>query len=109
MMMTACSGEKEGDQASPTVSTLTVKAGVQTMPISKGWDYWENSTRNVEQARVQRQWQVKDLPHTWNQFDATDNNPGYRRDESWYRKSVMIPKLDESKIIQLYSFTFYTD
>ncbi|NQV30338.1 MAG: glycoside hydrolase family 2 protein [Candidatus Marinimicrobia bacterium] len=33
-----------------------------------------------------------DLPHTWNALDATDNNPGYRRDASWYRKIIRIPE-----------------
>ena len=29
-----------------------------------------------------------DLPHTWNRFDPLDADPGYRRDASWYRKSL---------------------
>ena len=38
-------------------------------------------------------WQKINLPHTWNNYDATDVIPGYRRDASWYLKKIYIPKL----------------
>ena len=28
------------------------------------------------------------MPHSWNSFDATDAEAGYRRDASWYRKQL---------------------
>jgi len=102
MMMTACCGEWAGDQASPSVSVLTVKAEVHTLPISMDWDYWEHSTRDVERAEAQDRWQAIDLPHTWNAFDATDESPGYRRAGSWYRKALEIPNDDKGLRYILY-------
>ncbi|MBN2281075.1 MAG: DUF4982 domain-containing protein [Candidatus Marinimicrobia bacterium] len=46
-------------------------------------------------------WQNINLPHTWNAFDATDNNPGYRRDISWYKKEIFIPKLKSDQKLYL--------
>ena len=42
------------------------------------------------------------MPHTWNAIDATDNNPGYRRDISWYKKEIFIPKIKSHKKLFLY-------
>jgi beta-galactosidase len=46
-------------------------------------------------------WQALSLPHTWNQWDATDNTPGYRRDASWYRKDFDLQPADSLRY-QLY-------
>jgi beta-galactosidase len=42
------------------------------------------------------------LPHTWNQWDATDNLPGYRRDASWYQKELFIPEVENNLTFILY-------
>ncbi len=54
--------------------------------INQGWSYLENPEMNVEKARNMDGWDSVDLPHTWNNLDATDLEPGYRRSASWYRK-----------------------
>ena len=95
LMMTASGDGWAVEQASPPVSALTVKAEVQTLSISRGWDYWEHSTRDAQRAVSQDQWQRIDLPHTWNAFDATDEYPGYRRAGGWYRKALEISEDSE--------------
>ncbi|MFH6985766.1 glycoside hydrolase family 2 protein [Marinoscillum luteum] len=56
--------------------------------INQGWSYLENPEMNVEKARNMDGWVSVDLPHTWNNLDATDLDPGYRRSASWYRKAL---------------------
>jgi beta-galactosidase len=75
----------------------------QILLINEGWQYTEDrilSVRDVDAVDIE--WQRLDLPHTWNQFDATDNNPGYRRDESWYKKELEIPDLRQNETVILY-------
>lgn len=49
------------------------------------------------------QWETVSIPHTWNNRDATDDEPGYYRDICWYRKSVIISK----QVANLNSFLFF--
>lgn len=59
--------------------------------INEDWAYYaENADRFSMLANALPD-QIIDIPHTWNQWDATDNLPGYRRDASWYHKKVAIP------------------
>src|SRR5215210_8327368 len=58
--------------------------------ISAGWEYLQNNTPDPLQATRATDWKPVNLPHTWNAFDATDAVPGYRRDASWYRKTLGI-------------------
>jgi beta-galactosidase len=62
----------------------------ETVSISAGWEYLENNTTDPAKAAAAATWTQVDLPHTWNAFDSVDTTPGYRRDASWYRKSITI-------------------
>ena len=68
--------------AVPTPRTVT--------NINAGWQYLENNTTQLAQATAATDWQPVDLPHTWNQWDAMDASPGYRRDGGWYQKELTI-------------------
>lgn len=65
--------------------------------INSDWLYLEKNTPLLSEVNNQRDWQSIDLPHTWNQWDAVDNTPGYRRDVSWYKKEL---HLDKSNVAQ---------
>ncbi len=58
--------------------------------INTNWQYLENNLTDIELLDKQTDWKEIDLPHTWNQWDAVDNSPGYRRDASWYKKELYI-------------------
>ncbi|MFK7970126.1 MAG: DUF4861 family protein [Bacteroidia bacterium] len=62
----------------------------QTLPINSDWFYLENGQVSLDQLPDLNQWQPIQLPHTWNQWDAVDNLPGYRRDASWYQRELYI-------------------
>jgi beta-galactosidase len=75
----------------------------QVYLLNNDWLYSENSILSVNEFEVNRvTWQELDLPHTWNRLDATDNNPGYRRDESWYLKDLNIPEKVENLVFKLF-------
>ncbi len=70
---------------------LNSSATRQAILINKDWSYLEKAIDYEELSSIPSgAWQQIDLPHTWNALDATDNNPGYRRDASWYRKHISI-------------------
>jgi len=80
----------------PSTSTLTQR---QKININQDWQYIEDSQTKISEIDNAEGWQAIDLPHTWNQWDAVDNSPGYRRDASWYRKEMKIPSYDQAQYI----------
>ena len=52
----------------------------QITNFNEGWLYLEKNVPYISQLPQLEGWQPVNLPHTWNQWDATDNLPGYRRD-----------------------------
>ncbi|HEX9975194.1 MAG TPA: hypothetical protein VGD14_24290, partial [bacterium] len=75
----------------------------QVFLLNEDWDYLDDNFSSIDDLDdPDLKWQKINLPHTWNAFDATDNEPGYRRDASWYRKAIMIPDFDEQLIFRLY-------
>ena len=70
--------------------------------INSGWNYLENDAKNPSDINKSLSWVAINLPHSWNSQDATDNNPGYRRSASWYKKELLIPNIDSNKVYQLY-------
>jgi beta-galactosidase len=64
--------------------------------ISAGWHYLENPVLDPNAAININDWTAVDLPHTWNADDTTDVIVGYRRDGSWYRKTLdLTPEADK--------------
>ncbi|MBN2013183.1 glycoside hydrolase family 2 protein [candidate division KSB1 bacterium] len=75
----------------------------QILLLNNDWEYLEEDLPlSVVLKKSSLSWKRLNLPHTWNAFDATDNDPGYRRDTSWYRKNILIPDMKEEKVIRLY-------
>ncbi len=59
-----------------------------TENFNADWQYLASNLTEVAALHEQQAWQNVTLPHSWNQWDALDLEPGYRRDASWYRKKV---------------------
>ncbi len=75
----------------------------QNYLINDQWSYLEDPIQDFEDLHKSTTvWQKIILPHTWNKFDALDNKPGYRRNISWYKKEIFIPKISNNKKIHLY-------
>ncbi|MGD8176412.1 glycoside hydrolase family 2 protein [Marinimicrobium sp. ARAG 43.8] len=86
-------------QASPFV----VPAEPDTLLLNANWGYLENITENETQARDASGWQSLNLPHTWNATDSVDALPGYRRNASWYQKTLR-PEASEDALRYLLYF-----
>ena len=70
--------------------------------INSDWNYLENDAINLSEIANSRNWLSLNLPHSWNSQDATDNESGYRRSASWYKKNLVIESVDANKVYQLY-------
>ncbi len=57
--------------------------------INENWSYLENDSEEFPNTQA-KEWQSINLPHSWNNTDATDLEPGYRRNASWYAKTLTI-------------------
>jgi len=77
--------------AAKGISTQKNKVDRGLENINSDWLYLEDAGFTVGDLQNQKDWSWVDLPHTWNQWDATDYLPGYRRDASWYKKQLTIP------------------
>ncbi len=87
----------------PYQGNINPSASRQVFLLNENWDYLEQNFCSINELNASNlKWQKINLPHTWNAFDATDNDPGYRRDASWYRKTIMIPEFAEPVIFRLY-------
>lgn len=58
--------------------------------FNAGWEYLADNLTDVAELADKTAWQAVELPHSWNQWDALDLEPGYRRDASWYRKTARL-------------------
>jgi len=70
--------------------------------INEGWSYLENPSENLAEGQEKEAWSPIDLPHTWNNEDATDSEAGYRRSISWYKKDIDIAKVSSNQKYLLY-------
>ncbi|MFS4417605.1 glycoside hydrolase family 2 protein [Maribacter sp. 2307ULW6-5] len=79
------------------------KTGLRTQSnFNAEWQYLEDAVKDVKIVSGAQGWEAIGLPHTWNNLDATDNETGYRRSGSWYRKELFLDKVDGNKRYQLY-------
>ncbi len=90
-------------QTSNSKSYIVDKPERQIYNIDQDWQYLEDDIVDIKDLNNSSvPWKNINLPHTWNQFDNVDAEPGYRRDASWYRKNIFIPTLNYGQKIILY-------
>ncbi|TDT47363.1 beta-galactosidase [Maribacter spongiicola] len=70
--------------------------------INNSWFYLAHATEEIDSARAQLDWTSIDLPHTWNNEDVLDSEPGYRRTTSWYKKDILLNEVYENDTYLLY-------
>ena len=67
--------------------------------INDNWQYVANNEANFAKVAKFKNWETVNLPHTWNQWDAVDMTPGYRRDASWYQKELPIERYGNARYL----------
>lgn len=70
--------------------------------LNSDWLYSDHPYQNIDDVSDISNWTSIDLPHTWNNEDATDNLPGYRRNISWYKRQLNIAEVDTNLKYGLY-------
>ncbi|MGI9036619.1 MAG: glycoside hydrolase family 2 TIM barrel-domain containing protein [Pyrinomonadaceae bacterium] len=71
--------------------------------INDNWRFSLEDLQNAERSELSDEnWERINLPHTWNAKDAFDDEPGYRRGASWYRKNLRLGANLKNKRIFLY-------
>jgi len=82
---------------------MTGFAERQTINFNTNWYYLSDPVPEISQLHNSPdEWRRVNLPHTWNQWDATDITPGYRRNNGWYEKELYIPAMKSPARIILY-------
>lgn len=61
---------------------FSCQLSAQKTIINSGWQFTLDSTKT--------NWQTVNIPHTWNQDDAFDDEPGYFRGVGFYQKQVYV-------------------
>ena len=78
-------------------------AGRTTYTINDNWKFSAaDSPGSEKRAFAVTDLQTVNLPHTWNDKDAFDDTPDYRRGASWYRKELALNSSLKNKRIFLY-------
>jgi len=74
--------------------------------INENWKFhkgdFNDNIKDLKSSEV-TVWESVNIPHTWNNRDATDDTPGYYRGIGWYKKTLYIDaKKEESNRTLLY-------
>lgn len=78
-------------------------SGRSSYLINDLWRFSPADTPGAENPSVPATgWERVTLPHTWNIKDTFDDEPGYRRGASWYRRDLKIDASLKNKRIFLY-------
>ncbi|MEQ8238364.1 MAG: glycoside hydrolase family 2 TIM barrel-domain containing protein [Cyclobacteriaceae bacterium] len=82
-------------QALVLFAVVAVGQNHQRTIFNDGWQYLEEPVQDVEKVLNTEGWEYVDLPHTWNDEDVMDQRPGYRRNQSWYSKTLTLSAKEE--------------
>ncbi len=72
------------------VSAASAQTGRRVTNLNADWTYLEQPAATPDAAVAMPGWEPVTLPHSWNVWDTADLEPGYRRDASWYRKTLTL-------------------
>ncbi|MDQ3322329.1 MAG: malectin domain-containing carbohydrate-binding protein [Acidobacteriota bacterium] len=71
--------------------------------INDNWKFFPSEVADAEKREFEdNNWQKISLPHTWNVEDTFDDEPGYRRGASWYRRELNLNSNFKNKRIFLF-------
>jgi beta-galactosidase len=67
--------------------------------INSNWLFLKGDTTKKTPGNT---WKRVSIPHTWNTQDVLDDEPGYYRGDSWYKKTLYVPASWKEKDVYLY-------
>jgi beta-galactosidase len=80
------------------VTYIPVFAQSISQTINTNWLFYKGDTV----ANSQVKWEKISLPHSFNTHDVMNDEPGYYRGKTWYKKTVIIPGSWSQKIAYLH-------
>ena len=79
-----------------------LKAQRSIQSINSHWQFHKGNVQTLKALATINDWQVVNLPHTWNAEDAIDDQPGYYRGTGIYLTSLYFPAQEKTGKIYLY-------
>lgn len=70
--------------------------------INSDWKFHRGEVAGLPTVPAQVAWEDVSIPHTWNTRDVVDDEKGYYRGTSWYRKKLQLPASLKDKRIFLH-------
>lgn len=81
--------------AAMLLSGVAIGQNHQRSIFNDDWQYLEKPIQDVKEVQETNGWESVNLPHTWNAEDVVDQQPGYRRNQSWYSKTLTFAEIEE--------------
>ncbi|MES3019869.1 MAG: glycoside hydrolase family 2 TIM barrel-domain containing protein [Bacteroidota bacterium] len=81
-----------------TIINIPIFAQSISQTINSNWLFYKGDT--VVNSPVN--WQKISLPHSFNTHDVMDDEPGYYRGKTWYKKTINIPESWSKKVVYLH-------
>lgn len=78
--------------------SLVAQQRIQTS-VNSNWVFVKSDTTAGSTAA---KWQQVSIPHTWNDQDVMDDEPGYYRSDAWYKKDLYVPSAWKGKEIYIH-------
>lgn len=73
------------------VSILAHAQSRVAVSIDETWEFTKDKIVPGEKNNTNIKWMPVSVPHSWNNLDVMDDEPGYYRGEAWYRKKITVP------------------
>ncbi|WP_181308570.1 glycoside hydrolase family 2 TIM barrel-domain containing protein [Rufibacter sp. XAAS-G3-1] len=70
--------------------------------INSVWQFYKGDIAGFPSQAAKVDWEMVNLPHSWNALDVMDDKPGYYRGIGWYRKSISLSPQYRGKEVFLY-------
>ncbi len=92
------------------IVVMTISAqSKQVQTINNKWKFHKgdfevskNDTFKSTMVSDDATWETINIPHTWNNRDATDDTAGYYRGIGWYKKTIQVDVEAENRRILMY-------
>lgn len=73
-----------------------------TETLNEVWQFHKGNIDSPFAENEEVEWEVVNLPHSWNTQDVLDETPGYYRGVGWYKRNLQVPALYSNQKVFLY-------
>jgi beta-galactosidase len=70
--------------------------------INTGWQFHQGVLDENQLKSQDVPWEAITLPHSYNTHDVLDDQPGYYRGDTWYRKTIYVPASWKEKEVYIF-------